>query len=55
MMPENDGARAMGRHSLPEGRADIPAIFMTAKAESRISEDLMDRGALRSSPSPSIR
>jgi CheY-like chemotaxis protein len=47
MMPEMTGPELWDAIRERTGRTDIPAVFMTAKAESRISEDLMDRGALK--------
>jgi CheY-like chemotaxis protein len=47
MMPEMTGPELWDAIRARTGRADLPAVFMTAKAESRISEDLMDRGALK--------
>lgn len=46
MMPEMTGPELWDLIRSRDGTADIPVVFMTAKAEARISEELRDRGAL---------
>ena len=46
MMPDMDGMETWtALRSLP-GFADIPAIFVTAKAEENFSQNMLDKGAL---------
>ncbi|MDG4649228.1 response regulator [Roseibacterium sp. SDUM158017] len=46
MMPGMTGPELWESIRTRPGRADIPVIFVTAKAESRVTSDLRDRGAL---------
>ena len=46
MMPDMDGMETWtALRSLP-GFADIPALFVTAKAEENFSQNMLDKGAL---------
>jgi CheY-like chemotaxis protein len=46
MMPGMTGPELWDRIRQMGGAGDIPAIFVTAKAEARISDELLERGAL---------
>lgn len=46
MMPGMTGPDFWDAAKTKSGRSDIPTIFMTAKAEDEISEELLNRGAL---------
>lgn len=46
MMPDMDGMETWTALRALPGFADIPAIFVTAKAEENFSQNMLDRGAL---------
>lgn len=46
MMPDMDGMETWTALRTLPGFADIPAIFVTAKAEENFSKSMMDQGAL---------
>jgi two-component system, OmpR family, response regulator len=46
MMPDMDGMETWTALRALPGFADIPAIFVTAKAEENFSKSMMDQGAL---------
>ena len=46
MMPDMDGMETWKALRTLPGFADIPAIFVTAKAEENFSKTMMDQGAL---------
>ena len=47
MMPGMTGPELWEKVRARPDRAEIPVVFMTAKAETKISTDLMNRGALK--------
>jgi CheY-like chemotaxis protein len=46
MMPDMDGMETWTALKTLPGFADIPAIFVTAKAEENFSKNMLDKGAL---------
>ena len=52
MMPEMDGVETLRRIRMTAGCAELPAIFMTARTQSRDVEELVHQGALTVIPKP---